>query len=88
MDYLFTPWRFTYLINAGKTPGCVFCEQVKLPDREALIIHRGQDGNKRYGDEWLDQDILLLDLDELAVNINTIQELCLAENMLIVKKKN
>jgi adenosylcobinamide-phosphate guanylyltransferase len=46
------------------------------------------DGNKRYGDEWLDQDILLLDLDELAVNINTIQELCLAENMLIVKKKN
>jgi adenosylcobinamide-phosphate guanylyltransferase len=46
------------------------------------------DGNKRYGDEWLDQDILLLDLDELAVNINTIQELCLAENLLIVKKKN
>ena len=42
MDYLFTPWRFTYLSNAGKTPECVFCGQVKLQDREALIIHRGQ----------------------------------------------
>jgi ATP adenylyltransferase len=42
MDYLFTPWRFTYLSNAGKTPGCVFCECVKLQDREALILHRGE----------------------------------------------
>ena len=42
MDYLFTPWRFTYLSNAGKAPECVFCGQVKLQDREALIIHRGQ----------------------------------------------
>ncbi len=24
------------------------------------------DGRKRYGDEWLDQDIYLLDLEELA----------------------
>jgi adenosylcobinamide-phosphate guanylyltransferase len=40
------------------------------------------DGHKRYGDEWLDQDIYLLDLDELAVNINTIQELRLAEHLL------
>jgi ATP adenylyltransferase len=42
MDYLFTPWRFTYLSNAGKAPGCVFCRQVKLSDREALILHRGE----------------------------------------------
>lgn len=40
------------------------------------------DGHKRYGDEWLDQEICLLDLDELAVNINTAQELKIAENML------
>jgi GTP:adenosylcobinamide-phosphate guanylyltransferase len=40
------------------------------------------DGCKRYGDEWLDQDIYLLDLDELAVNINTVQELQLAERLL------
>ena len=42
MDYLFTPWRFAYLSNVGKTAGCVFCEQVKLEDREARIIHRGE----------------------------------------------
>lgn len=40
------------------------------------------DGSKRYGDEWLDQDIFMLDRDELAVNINTPQELQTAENML------
>ncbi len=40
------------------------------------------DGSKRYGDEWLDQDIFLLEKDELAVNVNTPQELQMAENML------
>jgi adenosylcobinamide-phosphate guanylyltransferase len=40
------------------------------------------DGTKRYGDEWLDQDIYLLDCEELAVNINTVQELELAERLL------
>lgn len=41
------------------------------------------DGSKRYGDEWLDQDIFLLDKDELAVNINTPKELKMAEEMLL-----
>jgi adenosylcobinamide-phosphate guanylyltransferase len=45
------------------------------------------DGHKRYGDEWLDQDIFLLDLPELAVNINTVEELHLAE-CLLSKKNN
>jgi adenosylcobinamide-phosphate guanylyltransferase len=40
------------------------------------------DGSKRYGDEWLDQDIFLLDRDELAVNVNTPKELATAEKML------
>ena len=40
------------------------------------------DGHKRYGDEWLDQDIYLLDAEELSVNINTLQELELAERLL------
>jgi adenosylcobinamide-phosphate guanylyltransferase len=44
------------------------------------------DGSKRYGDEWLDQDIYLLDLPELAVNINTVQELQLAEHLLSEKQ--
>ena len=45
------------------------------------------DGCKRYGDEWLDQDICLLNRDELAVNINTVQELQLAERLLGSKNK-
>jgi adenosylcobinamide-phosphate guanylyltransferase len=45
------------------------------------------DGSKRYGDEWLDQDIYLLDLDELSVNINTVKEMQLAENLLSKKSK-
>lgn len=40
------------------------------------------DGSKRYGDEWLDQDIFVLGYEELAVNINTVQELALAEQLL------
>jgi adenosylcobinamide-phosphate guanylyltransferase len=40
------------------------------------------DGTKRYGDEWLDQDILVMNNSELAVNINTISELQLAERLL------
>ncbi len=40
------------------------------------------DGRKQYGDEWLDQDIFLLDLAEVAVNINTVDELRLAESLL------
>jgi adenosylcobinamide-phosphate guanylyltransferase len=40
------------------------------------------DGSKRYGDEWLDQDIYVLNHQELAVNINTVQELQLAESLM------
>ena len=45
------------------------------------------DGGKRYGDEWLDQDIYILNHEELAVNINTVQELQLAERMLVERLK-
>jgi adenosylcobinamide-phosphate guanylyltransferase len=40
------------------------------------------DGSKRYGDEWLDQDIFVVNHPELAVNINTVQELALAERLM------
>jgi ATP adenylyltransferase len=43
MDYLFTPWRYSYIITAGKTPGCLFCEQAGLgDDHKALIVYRGR----------------------------------------------
>jgi adenosylcobinamide-phosphate guanylyltransferase len=40
------------------------------------------DGSKRYGDEWLDQDICILSDEGIAVNINTVAELQLAERLL------
>jgi adenosylcobinamide-phosphate guanylyltransferase len=40
------------------------------------------DGHKRYSDEWLDQDIFLMTQEALAVNINTVSELQLAERLL------
>jgi adenosylcobinamide-phosphate guanylyltransferase len=55
----------------------------KMDDRDVVPTGINViDGSKRYGDEWLDQDIFLLDLPELAVNINTVQELKLAERLL------
>ena len=42
MDYLWTPWRYRYMAEAGKAVGCVLCD---LPaanhDEEALIVLRG-----------------------------------------------
>ena len=43
MDYIWTPWRYRYIVKAGKLPGCVFCD---LPatnrDEETLIVLRGE----------------------------------------------
>ena len=48
------------------------------------------DGSKQYGDEWLDQDIYVLPYKALAVNINTLNELQLAEQLLskCIEKKH
>ncbi len=60
----------------------------KMDDKDVVPVGINViDGRRRYGDEWLDQDIYLLDLDELAVNINTVQELQLAERLLAKQKK-
>jgi len=43
MDYLWTPWRYTYLESAGKSPACIFCELLSSgDDHKALILHRGE----------------------------------------------
>jgi ATP adenylyltransferase len=43
MDYIWTPWRYHYIVKAGKLPGCVFCD---LPaaqrDAETLIVLRAE----------------------------------------------
>jgi ATP adenylyltransferase len=41
MDYLWTPWRYQYVTNAGGGSECVFCEAAKASsDREFLVVHR------------------------------------------------
>lgn len=45
MDYIWTPWRYAYVTTAAKNEEagqCVFCELLKLPDKEANIVHRAK----------------------------------------------
>ena len=41
MDRIFTPWRYNYVSQAEKVPGCVFCNLAgEKDDRKAFIVHR------------------------------------------------
>jgi ATP adenylyltransferase len=45
MDYIWTPWRYAYVTTAAKTEysaQCIFCDLVKLPDKDANIVYRGE----------------------------------------------
>ena len=43
MDYLWTPWRYAYITNAGSATGCIFCEAPLLEDdQKTLIVHRAK----------------------------------------------
>ena len=46
MDYLWTPWRYSYLTSADTSadaPSCIFCELLRAgDDRKSLILHRGE----------------------------------------------
>jgi len=65
--------------NLGMCIGYSF----KTDDRDVVPVGINViNGHKRYGDEWLDQDIYLMNRQELAVNINTVSELQLAELLL------
>jgi ATP adenylyltransferase len=43
MDYLWTPWRYQYVTNAGQAEACIFCAAAadKTHDRERLVVYRG-----------------------------------------------
>ena len=41
MDYLWTPWRYTYVTGADQATSCIFCNAPKESDQKALIVHRG-----------------------------------------------
>jgi ATP adenylyltransferase len=43
MDYLFTPWRYAFLVSERKDSDCIFCELPKLgDDAKAKIVYRGK----------------------------------------------
>lgn len=43
MDYLWTPWRYRYVAQAGKDEGCIFCAaQAANDDPGRKIVHRAQ----------------------------------------------
>ena len=43
MDRLWSPWRYTYVSQAGKDSTCIFCDALsRQDDRASLILFRGQ----------------------------------------------
>jgi len=43
MDYLWTPWRYSYVSSVDKTEGCIFCQLLNSgDDQKALIVHRAE----------------------------------------------
>jgi ATP adenylyltransferase len=45
MDYLWSPWRYRYVSQAGKGESCPFCPMVASDpsrDREQLVLFRGR----------------------------------------------
>jgi ATP adenylyltransferase len=40
MDRLWSPWRLPYVIDSGKSSGCVFCDAL-LGEQASLIVFRG-----------------------------------------------
>jgi ATP adenylyltransferase len=43
MDYVFSPWRYSFVSTAHNTTGCIFCDLPRLKDDEKTgIVHRGE----------------------------------------------
>lgn len=43
MEHIWTPWRYHYITNVDRTPGCVFCNLLtEGDDRTNLILFRGK----------------------------------------------
>jgi len=43
VDYLWTPWRYRYVAEAGKDDGCIFCSALAAGDDVGRkILHRGR----------------------------------------------
>jgi ATP adenylyltransferase len=43
MNYLWTPWRSTYMKQNRDSGGCIFCDAARgSDDQESLVVYRGQ----------------------------------------------
>lgn len=43
MDYLWSPWRYRYIVSEGKSDGCVFCDAIAAnDDAETLVVLRAE----------------------------------------------
>jgi ATP adenylyltransferase len=43
VDYLWTPWRYSYITNTERIAGCVFCNAAQTgDDRASLVVHRAE----------------------------------------------
>jgi ATP adenylyltransferase len=42
MEFLWTPWRYSYMASAGKDEGCIFCDALHAGDEKARIVFRGE----------------------------------------------
>ncbi len=43
MDYLWTPWRYSYIAAGAKDDRCIFCDAAAAhDDRKTLIVFRGK----------------------------------------------
>lgn len=41
MDYLWTPWRYQYVVATAQMPECIFCAAARADnDKDVLIVHR------------------------------------------------
>jgi len=45
MDYIWTPWRYRYIAEAGKSSGCIFCDAPDPLNRLCIHIAAGLQGS-------------------------------------------
>lgn len=41
MERLWSPWRLEYVTRGEPTAGCIFCEALRPPHADSLIVHEG-----------------------------------------------
>jgi ATP adenylyltransferase len=42
VEYLWTPWRFSYVTTSSDEQGCIFCSALAAGDTDPLVLYRGE----------------------------------------------